>query len=130
MRRVLLLVGLMCFAIFAARAQDPVKVDPKHYTVEAENDQVRVLRFKEGPHEKSPTHSHPATVVVLLTDAKTRFTAPDGKTTETDGKAGSVTVRPAVTHAGENLSDKSVEILIIELKGKAPKAKPAEKKKG
>ena len=29
-------------------AQDPVKTDSKHYTVEFENDQVRVLRVKVG----------------------------------------------------------------------------------
>ena len=33
-------------------AADPVEVDPKHYTVEFENDRVRVLRVKFGPHEK------------------------------------------------------------------------------
>jgi hypothetical protein len=27
-------------------AQDPVRVDPQHYTVEFENDQVRVLRIR------------------------------------------------------------------------------------
>ena len=32
---------------------DPVHVDSKHYTVEAENDRVRVLRVKYGPREKS-----------------------------------------------------------------------------
>jgi hypothetical protein len=32
---------------------DPVKVDSKHYTVEVENEKVRVLRIKYGPHEKS-----------------------------------------------------------------------------
>jgi hypothetical protein len=34
-------------------AQDAVKVDPKHYKVEFENDQVRVLRITYGPGEKS-----------------------------------------------------------------------------
>ncbi len=33
--------------------QDPVKVDPKHYKLESENAQVRILRFQYGPHEKS-----------------------------------------------------------------------------
>ena len=124
MRRAFVLAGTFCLAVVAARAQDPVKVDPRHYTIEAENDQVRVLRFKEGPHEKTSMHSHPAAVVVLLTDSKTRFTFPDGKTTEREGKAGSVILRAAETHAGENLGDKPVEIIIIELKGKAA-AKPA-----
>ena len=35
----------------AAMAQDPVKVDPKHYKVEFENSQVRVLRIKYDPHD-------------------------------------------------------------------------------
>ena len=47
------------------KAQDPVKVDPKHYKVEAENKQVRVLRISYGPHEKSVMHGHPATVAVF-----------------------------------------------------------------
>src|SRR5216684_2803592 len=34
-----------------AGALDQVKVDPKHYSVEFENDQVRVLRVKIGPGE-------------------------------------------------------------------------------
>ena len=34
-----------------AHAQDAAKVDPKHYKVEFENDQVRVLRISYGPHE-------------------------------------------------------------------------------
>jgi hypothetical protein len=43
----------------AVMAQDPVKVDAKHYTVEFENSQVRVLRIKYGPHEKSCNASAP-----------------------------------------------------------------------
>ena len=34
-------------------AQDATKVDPKHYKVEFENDEVRVLRITYGPGEKS-----------------------------------------------------------------------------
>jgi hypothetical protein len=29
--------------------QDPIKVDSKHYTVELENEKVRVLRIRYGP---------------------------------------------------------------------------------
>jgi quercetin dioxygenase-like cupin family protein len=62
-----------------ASAQDAVKVDPKHYKVEFENDQVRVLRITYGPHEKSVMHSHSATVAVFLTDGQTKMTLPGGK---------------------------------------------------
>jgi hypothetical protein len=40
-------------------ADDPVKVDPKHYKVEFENDRVRVLRIRYGAGEKSVMHRPP-----------------------------------------------------------------------
>src|SRR3989449_11465792 len=60
-------------------AQDAAKVDPKHYSVVSENDQVRILKVHYGAHEKSVMHSHPATVAVFLSDAKGQFSYPDGK---------------------------------------------------
>src|SRR2546421_9702322 len=51
----------VCFAPILS-AQDAAKVDPKHYTVVSENDQVRILKVHYGPHEKSVMHSHPASV--------------------------------------------------------------------
>jgi hypothetical protein len=68
----------VCFARILS-AQDAAKVDPKHYTVVSENDQVRILKVHYGPHEKSVMHSHPASVAVFLTDAKGQFSYPDGK---------------------------------------------------
>ena len=59
--------------------QDPVKVDSKHYKAELENEKVRVLRAKYKSHEKSVMHGHPASVAVFLSDARFRFTFPDGK---------------------------------------------------
>ena len=125
MRLAWLLTGVLCFAAAPAMAQDPVKADPKHFKVELDNDQVRVLRFKGGPHEKSPMHEHPNTVVVSLTEGHTRFTLPNGKTRETQGKAGNVVWNPAEKHASENLSDKPTEAILIELKAKPAEAKPA-----
>ena len=119
MRRVLFLVSLLCLAAGPAFAQDPVKVDAKHFTVVIDNDQVRVLRYKAGPHDKSPMHEHPAAVSIALTGGSTTFTAPDGKTSQTTSQAGQVTWRAAEKHASEN-GDKTAEAILIELK--APKA--------
>ena len=59
---------------------DPVKVDPKHYRVEFENDQVRVVRVKIGPGETAPKHEHKLNrVVVYLSDQDFRVTNADGK---------------------------------------------------
>ena len=95
---------------------DPVKVDSKHYTVEIENQKVRVLRIKYGPHEKSQMHSHPALVAIMLTDCHVRFTYPDGKTEEITAKAGEVRHFAAFAHLPENLSDQPFETIGVELK--------------
>ena len=107
-------------------AQDAVKVDPKHYSVVSENDQVRILKVHYGPHEKSVMHSHPDTVAVFLTDAKGQFTFPDGKKQEFTVKAGDAQYSAAATHLPENTGDKDMELIVTELKGKtAAAAKPA-----
>ncbi|MFN2500252.1 MAG: hypothetical protein ABR557_14310, partial [Pyrinomonadaceae bacterium] len=71
MKRICLLLSFLCLTAISVLAQDPVKVDPKHYSVEFENAQVRVLRIKYGPHEKSVMHWHPAGVVILLSAMNT-----------------------------------------------------------
>jgi len=72
-------------------ALDPVKLDPKHYKVVTDNDQVRVLRAKYGPHEKSVMHEHPASVAVFMNDGHVKFTLPDGSSQDTTAKP---TTRP------------------------------------
>ncbi len=99
-------------------AQDPVKVDPKHYKVEFENDQVRVLRIQYGPGEKSVMHSHPDSVAVFLTDHHVKFTYPDGKSEEVTAKTGQARWTPSGPHLPENIGDKPFELILVELKGK------------
>ena len=106
-----------------ASAQDAVKADPKHYKVEFENDQVRVLRITYGPHEKSAMHSHPAGVVVFLNDSHARFTMPGGKSQDVQVKAGAVQWSDPATHLPENLGDKGFEVIQVELKTKPAAAK-------
>ena len=97
-------------------AQDAVKVDPKHYKVEFENDQVRVLRITYAPGEKGVMHSHPEGMVVFLSNAKGKFTYPDGKTETNNFKKGFTSWVPATTHQGENAGDKPFELIQIEMK--------------
>ena len=99
-----------------ARAQDPVQVDPRHYKVMLESNEVRVLQITYGPHEKSVMHEHPASVVVCLTDQDVKFTFPDGKTEERHMKAGQSELHAAGKHLPENLSDKPLEAVLVELK--------------
>lgn len=109
-------------------AQDATKVDPKHYTVVSENDQVRILKIHYGPHEKSVMHSHPDSVAVFLTDSKVQFTTPDGKKQDSSFKAGQAVFTPHTIHQPENVGDKGMDLVLVELKGKPTKAAAAEKK--
>lgn len=126
MRRIFLAAaGLALFAfVVPAKAQDAVKVDPKHYKVEFENENVRVLRVNYGPHEKSVMHSHPENVAVFLNDGNGRFTMPDGKTVDVPLKAGTTQWDAGGSHLPENVGDTPFELIVVELKHKpAPKAK-------
>jgi len=114
-----LAMAALCLLVSSARAQDPVKVDPKHYAVELENDHVRVLKIHYGPHEKSVMHEHPDSVAVFLTDGDVKFGLPGGKAQESHVKAGAAQWTPGGKHLPENLGDKPLEVMLVELKGKA-----------
>jgi quercetin dioxygenase-like cupin family protein len=125
--RLALYVAAVCLcSATILSAQDAVKVDPKHYSVVSENDQVRILKVHYGPHEKSVMHSHPNTVAVFLTDAKGTFTFPDGKKQDFEVKAGDSQYSAAATHLPENTGDKEMQLIVVELKGKSAKTAKAE----
>jgi quercetin dioxygenase-like cupin family protein len=127
MRRVLFLtLFVLALAVPSVLAQDPVKVDSKHYQVEFENSQVRVLRVKYGPHEKSVMHRHPNAIATFVTDMKGKFTFPNGKTQDVTAKAGETRWTPAGRHLPENTTDQPFELVLVELKTR--KRKPAAKK--
>jgi len=83
---------------------DPAVVDPRHYTVMLENDQVRVLRIHFGPHETSAKHEHVLNrVVFVLND-------------QTGGKADDVRMAGAATHTEQNASGQPADRIAVELK--------------
>ena len=83
---------------------DSVSADPKHYKVEFENEQVRVLRIHYGPREKGQTHEHILNRVVLYLNDQTA------------AKADEVRMAGAGTHAEENASDQPADRIAVELK--------------
>lgn len=134
MRRLLLLcvcVGGVLLAVSAAAlmAQDPVKVAPGTYKVTVDNPSVRVLDVHLKPGEKVPMHSHPGYVVVALSDCKAKFTMADGKSQETEVKAGESQWRAAESHAVENTGSGECHVLNIEVKKAKAAAKAAAKPK-
>lgn len=98
-------------------ADDPLVADPKHYSLELENEKVRVLRAKYGPKEKSPSMLRvPDMITVSLTERDFKFLLPDGRTQRLFGKAGEVGWYDARRHQPENMSAKPYEAIHILLK--------------
>ena len=83
---------------------DPVAVDPKHYTVEFENEFVRVLRVHFGPGDKGATHEHILNrVVFYLND-------------QPNAKPDDVRMSGAATHAESNESARPADRIAVEIK--------------
>lgn len=109
---------IVCLAISFAAAQDPTKVEPKHYKLRFENDRVQVVDVHYGPHERSEMHDHPGGVVVVITSGHLRFTDQNGKVTEVFAKEGEARWFPPFKHKVENLGDESYNAVYIGIKGK------------
>jgi len=116
MKKFIPIVCLSIVAVVTAKAQDPVKVDPTHYKVLFNNEQVRVLDYHLKPGEKTPMHSHPNHLIYPLTGGTMKFTLADGKTNTATAKAGQVVWHNAETHTVENAGKTETHGLDIELK--------------
>lgn len=111
--------AFVCLAAACSLAQDPTKVEPKHYKLDFENEKVQVVSVHYGPHEKSALHEHPGGVVVILTAAHLRFTDENGKVREIFSKPGEARWYPAFHHRVENLGDTPYDAVYVGIKGMA-----------
>ncbi|HLG99706.1 MAG TPA: hypothetical protein VKX49_25585 [Bryobacteraceae bacterium] len=83
---------------------DPTVVDAKHYKVEFENDQVRVLRVHYDAHDKGAEHEHLLNRVVLYLNE------------QTGAKADDVRISGPGKHTEENRGDQPADRIAVELK--------------
>jgi quercetin dioxygenase-like cupin family protein len=84
--------------------RDPTVVDKRHYTIDLENDQVRVLRVHYDPRDTGAEHEHLLNrVVVYLND-------------QPGAKADDVRMAGAATHTEKNESDRPADRIAIEIK--------------
>lgn len=103
-------------ASLAATAADPVQTDGDKYSVVLENEQVRVLAYRDQPGERTHEHTHPAFVVIALAPFKRRLVLADGRTLTREFKAGDVLYSKGETHIGENVGELPTQVLVVELK--------------
>jgi len=83
---------------------DPTAVDAKHYKVEFENDQVRILRVHYEAHDKGELHEHILTRVVLYLND------------QPGAKADDVRITGAATHTEQNTGDQAADRIAVEIK--------------
>jgi len=96
-------IALLLTLCSPALAQDAATAPPTLYKVEVDNAWVRVLRLRLEPHHKAPRRSHPAEVVVWITQ-----------------QPGRTAFRPAGSDVDENPSNAPLEQAIIDLKQQPP----------
>ena len=106
----------------AAGAASPraVQAQAAGDTLELENSWVRVWRSKRAQHEKTPMAEHLPHVVVYLTDVRQRITEADGRAENIARDAGAVAYRVGGMYAEENVADRPLEAIVVELKPGAP----------
>ena len=105
-------------SVTSTHAQDPLAVNPKTVHLKFENERVRVLEANLPPGTKEEIHSHPAYVIYVIQGGRYRNYAADGKVTEGELKTGDVLYRDPLTHAAENIGDKPMHLILVELKSR------------
>jgi quercetin dioxygenase-like cupin family protein len=110
-------VIVVCLAMQTGWAQDPTKVEPKHYKLDFENDRVQVVSVHYGPHDKSAMHEHPGGVVVVITGGHLRFTDENGKVKEVFAKPGEARWFAPFKHTVENVGDTAYNAVYVGVKG-------------
>lgn len=83
---------------------DPTVVDAKHYKVEFENGQVRVLRVHYDAHDQGAEHQHLLNRVVLYLND------------QTGAKADDVRINGPGTHTERNNGDQPADRIAVEIK--------------
>jgi quercetin dioxygenase-like cupin family protein len=91
-----------------------MKYGLEQWTVLAENDLARVLRFAPKKGAATPIHSHPATVVYVVKGGLVRIITPEGGAQDKEYRTGTAFIRAAETHSDEALDD--LDCVLVELK--------------
>ncbi len=109
------LFGLALTAVAPAPGQDRAAV-VSEMKVLLDNACVRMQFHDVAVGEKTPLHSHPGYAVYVFQDYKARITLADGSERLSERKAGEAFWNEATQHAVENLGDRPIHNLVLELK--------------
>ncbi len=96
------------------KLQNAVTADSRHYSVEFENDIVRVLRVRLPAGDSAPAHVHSAYCAIELTDSSLK----EGNGPTTESKAKQVFCGDATSHAPRNVGPTLAESIVVEFKNR------------
>jgi hypothetical protein len=117
----IIVCALITFGLISgvcAQAAEPTyKGDPDVYKIIYEDANLRIIEAVRRAGITDRVHGHPvASVVYNVTDCKTKLTV-DGKSTETDAKAGAIRALPVIAaHTAENIGANDCKQLFVERK--------------
>ena len=96
-------------------AEDAVKVAPDVYKVVFENAKVRVLEVEMEEGSRTEMHSHPDTLIYILSGGTVAFTDPSGQVENLETADGETVWMEATEHATQHVSG-AIRALLIEAK--------------
>jgi beta-alanine degradation protein BauB len=102
-------------AIHERRLMDPTHTDPDKYAVRFENDEVRVLEYKDRPGARTKPHHHPNSVMITISGFERRLMV-GGKSRDVTLEPGEVRWLDAQEHSGENIGTTPSHVFFVELK--------------
>ena len=98
---------------------DPTISNPDFYHLLWENDDVRVLEYRDEPGQQTTPHDHPNSVLIALTDFDRRLSIGE-MSREVSLAAGETVWLPAQTHYGTNTGSTPTHTILVELKHSTP----------
>ncbi len=96
--------------------RDPMLVDPSHFRVRLENDQVRVLQLSLKPRDGTDESQFAARLEIALDDLRANELFPGGKLVESSQSSGGAKWNEAQLKSIINAGEKPLDELIVEFK--------------
>jgi beta-alanine degradation protein BauB len=96
-------------------AIDPTVSNPDFYKTLWENDDVRVLEYRDVPGQETTPHDHPNTVMITLSEFDRRLSVGE-QSREVSLAAGAALWLPEQSHSGKNIGSTPTHTILVELK--------------
>ena len=94
---------------------DPTVSNSEFYRTLWENEDVRVLEYRDVPGQQTTPHEHPNTVMVTLSGFDRRLSSGE-QSRDVSLPAGAAMWLPAQTHSGANIGATPTHTILVELK--------------